>query len=434
MLPGALPTGLAGLEGWGALPSPCVARPPVGIGPASLYGFHESRSWSACRLLVPTIRADSARPRCAGTSLSEARGGPLRPSTPRACVRSPRRPSGLWWPSVAARHAGRRHTGEGYLPTISPQGSGWDRGRSTLGGVPPRQKVGPLLDLVRESYVCSDCGTAFDPGKGTATKRCTDCRTRHDRERPDRKANRAPVDCEVCAVRFQPAAKGHLPTRCPACRDRLRREAAALHNREVRAARAADDSKARDRVRLSSREAACQLCGTPIPGIGTRGPLPTVCRQCRRQRNREAAATKRAADEAAGLRPWLQVHLCADCGTEIPVAPRGRRRRDRCDDCWPSHRKPYQKDTAKNRAKHLRRSFGMTVAEYAAMSQAQGERCAICETKPDTALHIDHDHETMVIRGLLCGSCNRMIGLAKDDPARLAAAITYLTRGDPPPL
>lgn len=46
--------------------------------------------------------------------------------------------------------------------------------------------------------------------------------------------------------------------------------------------------------------------------------------------------------------------------------------------------------------------------EYVTMLAAQGGGCAICRRPPKTRrLHIDHDHATMEIRGLLCHRCNR---------------------------
>lgn len=74
-------------------------------------------------------------------------------------------------------------------------------------------------------------------------------------------------------------------------------------------------------------------------------------------------------------------------------------------------------------------SYGITESDYLAMLEAQGGTCAIChqaERIPGRSLAIDHDHETGRVRGLLCASCNRGIGMLGDDVDRLASAIEYL--------
>lgn len=59
------------------------------------------------------------------------------------------------------------------------------------------------------------------------------------------------------------------------------------------------------------------------------------------------------------------------------------------------------------------------------MLRVQGGCCAICgETM--TTPHTDHSHTTGQVRALLCGTCNVMLGMGKDDPARLRAAADYL--------
>ncbi len=57
----------------------------------------------------------------------------------------------------------------------------------------------------------------------------------------------------------------------------------------------------------------------------------------------------------------------------------------------------------------------------------QNGGCAICGQPQERRLHVDHDHKTGRIRGLLCGSCNRAIGLLKESVASLASAIGYLS-------
>jgi len=81
---------------------------------------------------------------------------------------------------------------------------------------------------------------------------------------------------------------------------------------------------------------------------------------------------------------------------------------------------------------HLRRAFGITQTEYDAMLAAQGGGCAICGREPrrGSSLHVDHDHETGRIRGLLCFKCNGGLGQFGDDIDRLATAEGYLASCD----
>ena len=75
----------------------------------------------------------------------------------------------------------------------------------------------------------------------------------------------------------------------------------------------------------------------------------------------------------------------------------------------------------------------LTEGEYETMLDRQNGVCAICKGKPKgERLAVDHVHGTEKVRGLLCGPCNRALGLFKDDPVRLAVAIEYLKLGAGP--
>lgn len=93
-----------------------------------------------------------------------------------------------------------------------------------------------------------------------------------------------------------------------------------------------------------------------------------------------------------------------------------------CRDCYPLHRQEQN-------AKRLSRASGVK-RSAAEMRERQRGRCAICgtpeEDSPKKRLHVDHDHGSNIVRGLLCGLCNTGLGQFKDDPARLYAAIEYL--------
>ena len=81
------------------------------------------------------------------------------------------------------------------------------------------------------------------------------------------------------------------------------------------------------------------------------------------------------------------------------------------------------------RADHLRRKFDLTLDEYEQMLEQQGGGCAICEDPPNEkiSLHIDHDHGTGEIRGLLCVRCNNAIALLRESPDILRRAIRYVS-------
>jgi len=98
-----------------------------------------------------------------------------------------------------------------------------------------------------------------------------------------------------------------------------------------------------------------------------------------------------------------------------------------------------KKSVAKNRHKirvYRRRAnlraFGLTTEMYDAMLQAQGGHCACCPQRPgveNNGKHfpVDHCHATGRVRGILCVNCNRVIGWAGDDPARLRRLADYLS-------
>lgn len=76
---------------------------------------------------------------------------------------------------------------------------------------------------------------------------------------------------------------------------------------------------------------------------------------------------------------------------------------------------------------------GMSPQEYQARLTAQNGTCAICH-RPDDRLSLarDHCHRTGAWRGLLCGRCNKALGLFRDDPALLRIAADYVEKGGVP--
>ena len=86
---------------------------------------------------------------------------------------------------------------------------------------------------------------------------------------------------------------------------------------------------------------------------------------------------------------------------------------------------------AANKRRASLKAYGITPEDYDRMLEEQGGRCAMCRTDDPGGhggvkhFHVDHDHETGVVRGLLCDTCNR--GLGTYEKLRILAE-TYLGR------
>lgn len=83
-------------------------------------------------------------------------------------------------------------------------------------------------------------------------------------------------------------------------------------------------------------------------------------------------------------------------------------------------------------ATKLRREYGISLEQYDDLLAAQGGRCGACSrTEPggvSNQWHVDHEHTTRAVRGLLCHFCNTGIGLLGDDLEGLLRAVDYLKK------
>jgi hypothetical protein len=117
------------------------------------------------------------------------------------------------------------------------------------------------------------------------------------------------------------------------------------------------------------------------------------------------------------------------CIKPLDDFPRNRSTKDgRATYCKPCHNQRMKETSERlygGHANFLRqRRYGVSADEVAEMVRHQGGTCAICRTKP--AVHIDHDHATGRVRGILCFACNRGLGKAGDSVEVLKAMIAYL--------
>lgn len=97
-----------------------------------------------------------------------------------------------------------------------------------------------------------------------------------------------------------------------------------------------------------------------------------------------------------------------------------------------------REDRAANPAKHKsarrKRTFGISEDDFQKMLSGQSGACQICRfvfvvgAGRELIPHVDHCHKTGKVRGLLCTSCNKMLGFAKENLVSLERAIEYLKR------
>jgi hypothetical protein len=127
---------------------------------------------------------------------------------------------------------------------------------------------------------------------------------------------------------------------------------------------------------------------------------------------------------------------CPDCGETKPLDefPRNKNSKDgRHTYCKPCHnargKATYERLYGGTRHYHLRRRYGIGADEFDDLVRRQGGACAICG-RPDPE-HVDHDHETGEVRGILCFNCNGGLGQFRDSIEALLAAAVYLDARGP---
>jgi DNA-directed RNA polymerase subunit RPC12/RpoP len=95
------------------------------------------------------------------------------------------------------------------------------------------------------------------------------------------------------------------------------------------------------------------------------------------------------------------------------------------------HRKKYPERFINAR---LQQRYALSISLRNTILEQQNYQCAICKKPFDLALgferrvHIDHNHETKKVRGILCNKCNWALGLFDESTENLKTAIKYLER------
>lgn len=122
--------------------------------------------------------------------------------------------------------------------------------------------------------------------------------------------------------------------------------------------------------------------------------------------------------------PTLKSKQCTGCSRELGIHEFSKNIRSLGG--YSHSCKACQRDS------YLKREYGVSLDEYNKMLKEQDYSCWICIAHVDDHykenLHVDHDHSTGAVRGLLCESCNLLLGKARDSVAILENAIKYLNK------
>lgn len=164
--------------------------------------------------------------------------------------------------------------------------------------------------------------------------------------------------------------------------------------------------------------------------------------------------TDKQRKQAEYMREWYAKrkaatpHFCTECGKPIE----GRADKKQCSSLCKGRARAkseariawkQEHQSRYNRYWRAMREFGLTEEQLVAMYEAQNGHCAICgreaalltETPGDRSAEqticIDHNHSTGKVRGILCGKCNRAIGMLNEDIGLLRSAIAYLESHSP---
>jgi hypothetical protein len=180
---------------------------------------------------------------------------------------------------------------------------------------------------------------------------------------------------------------------------------------------------------VAEGEKWCRRCTTVkrLDAFPAHSKMPdgrqTYCRECfadiYRAKREAAGHVTRPKDVPAGHK------FCRGCEQVLPLEkwPQRKNSRDgvatRCRACT----------SQRDRARNLSAKYGLSTTDVDERVSQQGGRCAICQQA--AAVHVDHEHASGAIRGILCFPCNAAIGHLRDDPQIVRRAADYLEQDSP---
>ena len=148
----------------------------------------------------------------------------------------------------------------------------------------------------------------------------------------------------------------------------------------------------------------------------------TYCKKCREWRH-DRYGNRKCKDCGKALKYGYSFYRCPKC----------RKGKDNPTDYMRIWRK---ENPQKYQDATLKRRYGISYIIFQDLYKEQNGKCAICKNdipfidspnkNRNKLAHVDHDHKTNKVRGLLCPNCNLMLGYSKDNISILTDAIKYL--------
>lgn len=186
---------------------------------------------------------------------------------------------------------------------------------------------------------------------------------------------------------------------------------------------------------MSTRKRKIPECGHPDAPHYGKG----MCRNCYRRRYERPRLQGTPEGRYLAAKYMRERLERAENGTDSVMCHHKDREHYRsgfCEECY-KQRQESKRDTYNSEAgqrHYFKKTYGITLEEYKSMFYNQCGRCLICgrdgqdgiNVEKSMRLHVDHDHATGEIRGLLCNDCNRGLGCFKDNPEWLSKAALYL--------
>lgn len=164
----------------------------------------------------------------------------------------------------------------------------------------------------------------------------------------------------------------------------------------------------------------CPSCGklqeykTKI-GLQKAIKLNSVCKSCRN--------SLKAGGKGIVLYNTAGERCCIDCKDYKPLSEFYNNKSGKtsiCKSCSNNRSEEYHKKI------YRYKKYGITKKLFDELLLKQNNTCAICKKSFNNDIHIDHDHSSNKVRGILCAKCNKGLGQFNDNIQCLTNAIIYL--------